>query len=106
MYSTAHGKQEAKLWILRQRRVLTALVGVAVTCTVKRTGEIAEILIITQRTLAPAVTDMLRMHTDSGSETAVETRAVRIFALKFVLVTRAVIEGIAAHIHGQAVAII
>ena len=106
MYSTAHGKQEAKLWILRQRRVVTALVGVAVTRTVKRTGEIAEILIITQRTLAPAVTDVCRVQTDSGSKTAVETRAVRIFALKFVLVARAVIERVTSHIHGQAVAVI
>ena len=70
-----------------------------------RASEIAEFLIIMQGTLAPAITNMCWVQADGGSKTAIETRAVGIFTLKFVLMAWTVIESVAAHIHWQAVAI-
>ena len=68
------------------------------------TGKVAEVLIIMLRTLTPAVTHVCHVQTDSGATTAVETRAGGIFTLMLVLVTRTVIDIIAAHVQGQAVA--
>ena len=70
-----------------------------------RTGEVAEILIVMLRTLAPAITHLCWMQTDRGSTTAVETRAAGVFTLKLVLMAWAVVEGVAAHVHGQTVTI-
>ena len=70
-----------------------------------RTGELTEGFVIMLRTLAPAVTDVCHVQTDSGATTAVETRTGWTFTLAFVFMIRAVVQTIAAHIEGQAVAI-
>ena len=75
----------------------------SLTRTVNRTGEVTEALIIMLRTLAPAVTDVGHVQTDSGATAAVETRADGRVALVLVFVIRAVKHIVAANIQGQAV---
>ena len=71
------------------------------TLTGKWTGEVAEVFVVLLRTLAPAVTDVCHVQTDSGATTAVETRAEGTLAVILVLVTWAVIDSITADIQGQ-----
>ena len=82
---------------------MSAHEGVALAHTVSSTGEVAEVLIILLRTLAPAVTHVCHVQTDSGASTAVQTRAGGIFTLMLVIVTRTVIDIIAAHKQRKAV---
>ena len=58
----------------------------SLTRTGYRAGEVAEALIIMLRTLAPAVTDVGHVQTDSGATAAVETRADGRMALVLVVV--------------------
>ena len=46
LYPTTTGMQEAELWILRQRDAASTQVGVSVTHTGSRTGEVAKLLIV------------------------------------------------------------
>ena len=75
------------------------------THTGMRTGEVAEVFIIMLRTLAPAVTNVGLVETDSGAMTAVKTRARGILTLIFILETMAVIHAVTAYKDGQTVAI-
>ena len=75
LYSATTDVQEAKLCVTRQWRGLITQVRMSLTRTVNRTGEVTEALIIMLRTLAPSVTDVGHVQTDSGATTAVETRA-------------------------------
>ena len=77
----------------------------SLTHTGVRTGEVAEVFIIMLRTLAPAITDVGRVQTDSGATTAVKTRARGTLTLIFILMTVAVVHAVTAYIDGQAVAI-
>ena len=66
---------------------MVTLAGISITLTGKRTGEVAEILIVMLWTLAPAVTDMVNVQTDGGTTTAIETRAGWRIAMMLVHVT-------------------
>ena len=71
---------------------MSARVGMSVTLARIRAGEIAEVLVIMLRTLAPAVTHVCHVQTDSGATTAVEARAGGVFTLMLVLVAWTVID--------------
>ena len=64
--------------------------------------EIAEVLVIMLRTLAPAVTHVCHVQTDSGAMTAVETRAGGVFTLMLVLVAWTVIDIVTTKVQGKA----
>ena len=91
--------------VVRQDNGVYAQVGVSLTHTGMRTGEVAEAFIIMLRTLAPAITHVGRVQTDSGVTTAVKTRARGILALIFILMTMAVIQAVTAQINWKAEAI-
>ena len=96
--------QEAKL--TRKRQGVIAHVGVSLALTGMRAGEVAKVLIVMLRTLAPAVTDVCHVQTDSGATTAVETWACWTSAsmLILILVMWTIIDTVTANIQGQAVA--
>ena len=98
--------QEAKLRVIRECRDACAQVGVSLAVTGIGAGEVAKGLVVMLRTLAPAVTDVVHMQTDSGATTAIETMTVgrKAVTLVLVLVMWAVIHFIAAHIQGKTVA--
>ena len=81
---------------------MSTQVGVSVTHTGRWTGEVAEVLVVMLRTLAPAVTDMRHKQTDSGATTSVESRAGTVFTTIIIISQRTVIHTIAAYIQGQA----
>ena len=83
---------------------MCAYVRMSVAHTGKGAGEVAKVLIVMLRTLAPTIADVCHVQADSGATTAVETRTGGRFALMFVLVMWAVIHAIAEHIQGQTVA--
>ena len=69
-----------------------------------RTCEVTKVFIIMLSALAPAVTEVCHVQTDSGVTTAVETSAGGRVTLLLVLVMWAVQHTIAAYVQGQAVA--
>ena len=83
---------------------MCTLVRIPVTLTGTGTGEVAKAFIIMLMTLAPAITDVCHVQTDSGATTAVETSTGVRITLVLVLVVRAVKHTIAAYIQGQAIA--
>ena len=65
-----------------------------------RTGEVAKGFIVMLRTLAPAITDVCHVQTDSGATTAVETSTGGRITHLLVFVMCAVKHTIAAYIQG------
>ena len=104
LYSSANSVQEAKLCLTGEWQVACTYVGMCLALTGRRAGQVAEVLIVMPWTLAPAVTDVCQMQTDSGTTTAVETRAGGRTTLLLILMMWAVVHTIAADIQGQAVA--
>ena len=102
MYPTATGMQETKLCVLGQGNSVIAQIRLTSAHTGVRTGKITKVLIVMLRTLAPAVTDVRHVQTDSGATTAVKTRAGRRVALVLVVVKWAVPHPIAPNKQWQA----
>ena len=69
-----------------------------------RASDVAEILIVMLRTLAPAVTHVRYVQTDRRASTAVVTRADGTLALMLVLMTYTVKNTVTPHKDGKAVA--
>jgi hypothetical protein len=63
---------------------------------------ITQPLVVTLRTLRPAVTHVVRVETDLRVQTAVETRTYKDIAIPFILVVQAVKVAVAARVHRQA----
>ena len=97
LYSATTGVQETKPGILRQSQFVSAQVGVSMAHTGARASEVTEVLIVMLRTLAPSVTHVSHVQTNTGPATAVETRAGMNFAVTLILVTWAVINVVTAH---------
>ena len=91
--------------MLGQGDVAFAKVGVSLTHTGMRTGEVTEVFVIMLGTLTPAIADVCGMQTNSRASTAVEIATGWRFALVLVLAMRAVVYTIAEHKERQAVAI-
>ena len=81
---------------------MVAQVGVSMARTVKRAGEVAEVLIVMLWTLTPAVTDVCHVQTDSGATAAVETGTRWRLTLMFVVTAWTVVHSVTADIQGQA----
>ena len=104
MYPTAIGVQETELCVLGQGHSASAQVGVTTALTGVGTDKITKVLIVVLRTLAPTVTDVCLVQTDSGATTAVEIRAGGRRAALFILVIWTVMNIVTAHVDRQAVA--
>jgi hypothetical protein len=82
---------------------LVAHKGQAVTQTGLRTGlHVIQPLVVTLRTLRPAVTHVVRVKTDLGVQTAIETWALEDITIHFILTVQAVKASFAARVHRQA----
>ena len=105
LYSTFTGVQKAKVWVLRQRQGVSALVRVPVAHTGSRAGEVAEDLVVELRALAPAVTNLCHVQTDSRPTTAVETWTRGRFTQLLICMIWAVRDPVTSDVHRQAVTI-
>jgi hypothetical protein len=86
------------------RKRLAAREGQALTQTALRTKIllVTQPLVVTLRTLRPAVTHVVRVKTDLGVQTTVVPRALRVITVLLVLAALAVVVAVTARVHRQA----
>jgi hypothetical protein len=91
------------LWVKFRAEWFVTYKGQAVTQTGLRTGSlVTQPLVVTLRTLHPAVTHVVRVETDLRVQTAVETGTLKFVTVQLVLAVQAVKVAVTTRIHRQA----